>query len=130
MFGWRWRCRRGKGRGRPMKPRYIGFVPPARFFVPMPQIQSWPLQMQTPPITLTPDECEVVRLVDLEGLSQEEAGKRMGISRGTVWRILKNARLKIAQAIIEGRPIMIVQMQQKTPLEADSGKEKKKENKY
>jgi predicted DNA-binding protein (UPF0251 family) len=36
--------------------------------------------------------------VDLEGLSQEEAGERMGVSRGTAWRLVQSARKKIAQA--------------------------------
>jgi len=76
----------------------------------------------TPPITgLTPNpprglvpifidraELESFRLVDLEGLSQEEAGKRMGVSRGTVWRLLQSARKKTAQALTEGRPLQIV----------------------
>jgi predicted DNA-binding protein (UPF0251 family) len=44
-------------------------------------------------------------LVDLEGLSQEEAGERMGVSRGTVWRLLQAARKKTAQALSEGRRI-------------------------
>jgi len=58
-------------------------------------------------VTLTPDEMEVIRLVDLEGLSQEEAGRRMGVSRGTIWRILRSARLKLARALVEGRVIVI-----------------------
>jgi len=76
----------------------------------------------TPPITgLTPNpsrnltpifidraELEALRLVDLEGLSQEEAGTKMGISRGTVWRLLQSARKKTAQALTEGRPLQIV----------------------
>ena len=43
--------------------------------------------------------------MDLEGLSQEEAGVRMGVSRGTVWRLLQRARRKVAQALTEGRRI-------------------------
>lgn len=60
-----------------------------------------------PPIQLEAEELEVLRLVDLEGLSQEEAGIRMGVSRGTIWRILERARKKIAQALTEGRRINI-----------------------
>jgi predicted DNA-binding protein (UPF0251 family) len=52
-------------------------------------------------------ELEAFRLVDLEGLSQEEAGQRMRISRGTVWRLVQSARKKTAQAISEGRPLTI-----------------------
>jgi len=76
----------------------------------------------TPPITgLTPNpprnlapifidraELEAFRLVDLEDLSQEEAGTKMGISRGTIWRLLQSARRKTAQALTEGRPLQIV----------------------
>jgi predicted DNA-binding protein (UPF0251 family) len=52
-------------------------------------------------------ELEAFRLVDMEGLSQEEAGQRMGVSRGTVWRLVQSARKKTAQALSEGRPIHI-----------------------
>ena len=60
------------------------------------------------PIFIEVAELEAFRLVDLEGLSQEEAGKRMGISRGTVWRLLQGARKKTAQALTEGRPLQIL----------------------
>jgi predicted DNA-binding protein (UPF0251 family) len=52
-------------------------------------------------------EIEALRLVDLEGLSQEETGVRMGVSRGTIWRLLQSARKKIAQALTEGRPVHV-----------------------
>jgi len=44
----------------------------------------------------------------MEGLSQEEAGQRMNISRGTIWRLVQSAIRKAAQALSEGRPIYIV----------------------
>jgi predicted DNA-binding protein (UPF0251 family) len=44
----------------------------------------------------------------MAGLSQEEAGQRMSISRGTIWRLVQSARRKTAQALSEGRPIFIV----------------------
>lgn len=52
-------------------------------------------------------EIETLRLVDVEGLSQEEAGRRMGVSRGTIWRLLQEARRKAASALSEGRRIDI-----------------------
>jgi predicted DNA-binding protein (UPF0251 family) len=52
-------------------------------------------------------ELEAFRLVDMEGLSQEEAGKQMGVSRGTIWRLVQSARKKAAQALSEGRSIYI-----------------------
>ena len=51
---------------------------------------------------------EASRLVALEGLSQEEAGERIGVSRETVWRLLQSARKITAQALTEGRPLQIV----------------------
>jgi uncharacterized protein len=52
-------------------------------------------------------EIEALRLVDVEGLGQEEVGRRMGVSRGTIWRLLKEARRKTASALSEGRRIDI-----------------------
>ena len=55
----------------------------------------------------TPAELEVLRLVDLEDLSQEEAGRKMGVSRGTVWRLLQSARKKTSRAFTEARPLLV-----------------------
>ena len=59
------------------------------------------------------DEFEAIRLVDGEGLDQQAAAERMGVSRPTVTRILGSARRKIAgfltcgQALaIEGGPVV------------------------
>ena len=46
------------------------------------------------------DELETLRLCDLKGLTQEQAGTRMGVSRGTIQRILISARRKCAQALV------------------------------
>jgi predicted DNA-binding protein (UPF0251 family) len=32
----------------------------------------------------------------------------MGVSRGTVWRLLQSARKKTSQALTEGRPLQVV----------------------
>jgi predicted DNA-binding protein (UPF0251 family) len=79
----------------------LGMTPPVNGFTPNP-----PQGLE--PIMLEPAELEAFRLVDLEGLSQEEAGQRMGVSRGTVWRLVQRARRKTAQALSEGRPIYII----------------------
>lgn len=94
------RRRRGR-RGRFPKPVKVGVIPPITGLVPNPA-------RGLEPILLNTAELETFRLVDLEGLTQEEAGKRMGVSRGTVWRLLQRARRKTAQAITEGRPIQII----------------------
>ena len=99
-MGWRRRRRRGK-KGRFPKPINIEKVPTVEKFTPTPQGNPEPIYIE-------PAELEALRLVDLEGLSQEEAGERMGVSRGTVWRLIQSARKKTSQALTEGRPIRIV----------------------
>jgi len=51
------------------------------------------------------DEMEAMYLCDHEGLTQEEAGTRMGVSRGTVQRLLAASRGKIIEALVKGRAI-------------------------
>ncbi len=94
------RRRRGR-RGRFPKPVTLGVTPPITGLTPNP-----PRSLE--PVHIDRAELEAFRLVDLEGLSQEEAGQRMGISRGTVWRLVQSARRKTAQAMTEGRPLQIV----------------------
>ncbi len=57
--------------------------------------------------TLDHDEMEAMYLCDAEGLTQEEAGMRMGVSRGTVQRLLASARKKIIEAFATGRAVRI-----------------------
>jgi predicted DNA-binding protein (UPF0251 family) len=56
-------------------------------------------------ISLEPAEIELIRLIDLEGLEQEEAAERLGVSRKTAWRDLHEARRKIADALVNGKGI-------------------------
>ena len=77
-------------------------IPSATYFGP-PGMLSNPMV----PVVLTYAELEAIRLVDLEGLSQEEASARMGISRRTFWSDLRSARVKVATALVHGRPIRI-----------------------
>ncbi len=60
-------------------------------------------------VTLRQDELEAFRLCDLEGLFQEQTGERMGISRGTVQRLLTSARRKTADALVSGAALMFVE---------------------
>ncbi len=56
---------------------------------------------------MTYDEYEAFRLIYHEGLNQEEAAKRMKVSRGTVWRCLESARGKVASMLVERRPLVV-----------------------
>ena len=96
---WRRRHRHGR-RGRFPKPVTFGTIPVVDSFTPSPLINAEPVFMEMA-------ELEAFRLVDMEGLSQEEAGQRMSVSRGTVWRLVQSARKKTAQALTEGRPLQI-----------------------
>jgi predicted DNA-binding protein (UPF0251 family) len=58
-------------------------------------------------VFLSEDELEAIRLMDYEGLYQEDVAKEMGVSRPTISRILKNARAKIADALLNGKSIEI-----------------------
>lgn len=58
-------------------------------------------------VVVFPEEIAVVKLVDLEGLSQEEAAGILGVSRKTTWRDLHEARRKIADALVNGKTIRV-----------------------
>jgi len=104
---WKW-CKRWAGPGRPMKPRTIGFEPRGFQMVPL-TLDGMRMPERGPPILLSYDELEAFRLVFYEGLTQEEAAKRMGISRGTLWRCLENSRRKLAAALAERRRVVIAE---------------------
>mgnify|MGYP005861015401 CR=1 FL=1 len=99
-----YRHRHGR-RGRHPKPICIEKLPLTNTFTPTPPTN------QTP-IIIEQAEVEAQRLVDLQGLSQDEAGNKMGVSRGTIWRLLQSARKKTSQAITEGRTLQIESNQQ------------------
>ena len=58
-------------------------------------------------IQLAHDELEALHLCDGVGKTQEEAGVCMGISRGTVQRLLANARGKVARALVGQKALAI-----------------------
>ncbi|TFH03341.1 MAG: DUF134 domain-containing protein [Candidatus Thorarchaeota archaeon] len=96
------RGRRRRGRlGRMPHPVMIGQTVQLKSMTPDPEGNP-------EPVYLEPAELEVIRLVDIEDLNQQDAGERMDISRGTIWRLLQSGRRKIALALIEGRRIEIL----------------------
>ena len=58
-------------------------------------------------LVMTLDEYEGLRLVDLDGLYQEQAAERMGVSRPTLSRIVESARRKVADALAHGKALRI-----------------------
>jgi predicted DNA-binding protein (UPF0251 family) len=88
--------------GRPRCPRRIETEPVTSYFKP----RGVPLK-ELDTVQLSVEELESVRLSDLEGLEQEEAAQRMGISRRALWDDLQSARRKIADALVNGKAIEI-----------------------
>ena len=87
---------------RPPIERAVGGVPRVTLFkpagVPGRELEQLPL---------TVDELEAIRLVDLEGLSHEQAASAMGVSRQTVGRVLERGRATVAEALVGGKAILI-----------------------
>jgi len=87
---------------RPEKLRCVAQLPSIVFFkpagIPVSALQG---------VRVSLEEIESIRLKDLEGLEQEECAQHMHISRPTFHRILKSAREKLADALINGKAIQI-----------------------
>lgn len=58
-------------------------------------------------IVLTLDEYETIRLIDLEGYSQEDCALSMKVSRATVQAIYEKARKTLATSLIHSMTIKI-----------------------
>ena len=87
---------------RPFKPRCVAYIPGVTVFKPA----GVPAKYLTQ-VTVHLDELEALRLVNIEGLDQEQAAQQMGVSRPTVGRMLKEARRKITQALVNGEALLL-----------------------
>jgi len=87
---------------RPKKTRWVKCEPGERCFKP----QCQPLS-KLEGIFLALDEFEAIRLADLEELKQEEAARKMKISRPTFSRIISSAHRKIGDALVNIKAIKI-----------------------
>ena len=58
-------------------------------------------------IKMTVDEYETIRLIDLEGFTQEECAKQMNVARTTVQGIYVKARKKLAESLVNGKVLLI-----------------------
>lgn len=87
---------------RPERCRRIGSKPSCTSFkpqgVPADELERTTLQL---------DELEAIRLVDLEGMYQEQAAEKLGVSRQTLGNILESARRKITDFLVNAKALTI-----------------------
>ncbi|MFC1560057.1 DUF134 domain-containing protein [Candidatus Margulisiibacteriota bacterium] len=87
---------------RPFKCRRVRCRPGSDYFKP----RGIPIDLLEE-VTLTMDELEAVRLADLDGKYQEDAAKKMNVSRQTFGNILSSAHKKIADCLVNSKALNI-----------------------
>ncbi len=87
---------------RPKKTRHVQYRPEAVYFKP----RAIPLRVLAETV-LESDELEALRLADLEGCYHKQAALGMRISRQTFGNIVKSARKKVADALVNGKAIRL-----------------------
>lgn len=87
---------------RPIKWRNVSYLPEHNRFGPLNKNRNKDYF-----ITMTVEEYETIRLIDLENMKQEGCAKQMNIARTTVQSIYASARGKIADSIVNGKTIII-----------------------
>ena len=87
---------------RPCKCRRIAWEPGVSTFKPA-GLPGHALEQ----VILSLDELEAVRLADLEGLYQEQAARRMEVSRQTFGNIVASGRRKLADCVVNGKLLRI-----------------------
>ena len=90
-----------KPRGRPHKARMIKELPKITQFSP----RGRPGRPDEVQIAL--DQFEALKLADFCGVSQAQGAKAMGVSRATFGRILRAARRRMADGLVNGKTIKI-----------------------
>ena len=93
---------REKCPGRPKRFRCIEKIPEVSRFCPVGNLKG-----SSELVNLTVDELEAVRLADLESLYHEQAALKLKISRQTFGRIINSAHRKIAEALVNGKSLLI-----------------------
>ncbi len=87
---------------RPMKMRKVCSLPERNKFGPLDSPNSI-----NGYLNMTVDEYEAIRLIDLEGFTQEECAEQMNVARTTVQGIYVEARKKIAESLVNGKVLLI-----------------------
>lgn len=87
---------------RPMKWRKVCSLPESNQFGPLDSPEA-----EKHFVNMTVDEYETIRLIDLEGFTQEECAKQMSVARTTVQGIYAEARKKLAESLVNGKVLSI-----------------------
>ncbi len=87
---------------RPKKYRHVCAMPKSMAFGPKQGKEN-----NDPPIIMTVDEYETIRLIDVEGFSQIECALQMQVARTTAQKIYNDAKHKLGDALINGKTILI-----------------------
>lgn len=86
---------------RPKKSRKVCSLPDCNRFGPLVE------GMELEPIIMTIDEYETIRLIDLNGYTQEECAAQMKVARTTIQSIYNDARKKLAKSLVFGDSLRI-----------------------
>ncbi|WP_101912846.1 DUF134 domain-containing protein [Megasphaera vaginalis (ex Bordigoni et al. 2020)] len=86
---------------RPSRCRKVCALPQVDEFLPADE------KKMRPTVVMTVDEYEVIRLIDLVGLTQAQCAVQIAVSRTTVTGIYETARRKLADVVIHGKRLLI-----------------------
>ncbi len=89
---------------RPCKKRRICSLPKYQKFYPLDKKSDL---IPKSSVYLSLDEFECIRLIDYEGLDQEQCARQMGVARTTIQAIYKSSREKIADSLVNGKLLHI-----------------------
>ena len=87
---------------RPCKRRRICQMPDCRCFGPQNGYDTG-----NPPVIMTVDEYETIRLIDFAGMNQEQCAAQMDVARTTAQAIYNSARFKLAECLVNGKELHI-----------------------
>lgn len=87
---------------RPRKTKLVECKPGVTYFKP----RAVPLR-ELQEVEITFDELETLRLANLEDLGQTAGAEKMGIHQSTFQRTLTRARVKVTDALVNGKAIKI-----------------------
>ena len=88
---------------RPSKCRRVCAMPLTEGFVPLGKSVGG----DAGTVIMSVDEYEVIRLIDLESMTQEQCAEQMDIARTTVTGIYESARMKLADALVNRKRLII-----------------------